>query len=61
MPPDQSKFHKATEDFQSARLFAAAEPLLDMLTSPSSNTGGIVTKNIAVVTLFAQFLDFKSK
>jgi len=28
MPPDQYRFQKATQDFQSARLFGAAEHLL---------------------------------
>jgi len=31
MPPDQDKFQKATQDFQSARLFGAAEPLLEAI------------------------------
>ena len=33
MPPDQYRFQKATQDFQSARQFGAAEPLLDAIES----------------------------
>jgi hypothetical protein len=33
MPPDQYRFQKATHDFQSARLFDAAEPLLKAIES----------------------------
>ena len=33
MPPDQYKFQIATQDFQSARLFGAAEPLLEAIES----------------------------
>jgi len=31
MPPDLFRFQKATQDFQSARLFDAAEPLLEAI------------------------------
>jgi hypothetical protein len=31
MPPDQYGFQKATQGFQSTRLFSAAEPLLDAI------------------------------
>ena len=33
MPPDQHKFQMATQDLQSARLFGAAEPLLEAIES----------------------------
>ena len=33
MSPDQDQFQKATQDFQSARLFGAAEPLLKAIES----------------------------
>jgi hypothetical protein len=33
MPPDQYRFQKATQDFQLARLFDAAEPLLEAIES----------------------------
>jgi hypothetical protein len=33
MPPDQYRFQKTTQDFQSARLFGAAEPLLEAIES----------------------------
>jgi hypothetical protein len=33
MPPEQDEFQMATEDFQSARLFGAAEPLLEAIES----------------------------
>src|SRR5919108_3248614 len=33
MPPDQYKFQMATQDFQSARLFGAAGPLLEAIES----------------------------
>lgn len=33
MLPDQYRFQKATQDFQSARLFGAAEPLLEAIES----------------------------
>ena len=33
MLPDQYRFQKATQDFQSARLFGAVEPLLEVIES----------------------------
>ena len=33
MPPEQDEFQVATEDFRSARLFGAAEPLLKAIES----------------------------
>lgn len=33
MPPEQDEFQMATEDFQSARLFGATEPLLEAIES----------------------------
>jgi hypothetical protein len=33
MPPDQYEFQMVTQDFQSARLFSAAEPLLEAIES----------------------------
>jgi hypothetical protein len=33
MPPDEYRFQKATRDFQSARLFGAAEHLLEAIES----------------------------
>jgi len=36
MPPDPYRFQKATQDFPSARLFDAAEPLLEAIESRGS-------------------------
>ena len=33
MPPHQHEFQRATQDFQWARLFGAAEPLLEAIES----------------------------
>jgi hypothetical protein len=46
MLPDQYRFQKATQDFQSARLLSAAEPLLEAIESRGRMHSTVQKQNI---------------